>query len=332
MKRTTHSQSKNKVMNTFIYKCIKQFYGKSILKTISDDDKQYINNIVTKLTEYIKKHPFSLYSESSNHLTPYMYASMFNIDTLNMLHNIYENVIDDIPDVYIEPFEYKNKNGQSLIHFVVERVIKGKQKLFMLDYIINNIGVDINVKDKHGNTALHLASIDNKIDIVKILLFYGADVNVINKNKKTPINYAVINKNMDLFKLLLYKGANYKYAKEEENYYLFSQLVDSYKKKLHKKMIGFYKKKSKNKNTQEFKNQHIKLCSPFINDINPKIIPEHYKKELQYLATQLNIDPVLYRPELSRDPKNEDKTDYDVYNNLCKLISHKILMKKSLKK
>jgi len=314
---------KNKT-DSFIYKYIKLFYSKSNLNGIDNGE-----NIRNKLTDYIKKHPLSLYSEYSDK-TPYMYASLFNTDTLMMLHNIYENVIDYIPDVYIEPYEYKNKNGHNLIHFIVNNIIKGKQELFMLEYIINNIGVNINSTDKHGNTVLHLASKYNKIDIVKVLLFYGADVNIINNSKKTAMSYTVINKNMDIFKLLLYKKSNYKYTRTEENYHLFYDIIDTYKKKLHKKMVGFSKKKSKNKSMQHFKNQHVKLCSVFIQDDDNnknKLIPEHYKKELRYLAKQLNIDIE------SRDTKqNKNEDEYDVYNNLCKLISHKILMKKSLKK
>ena len=330
-------------MDTFIYKYIKLFHSKSDLNH-TDNDSSSIKN---KLTEYIKKHPLSLYSEydpdlsksergpvlyirdRGHHLTPYMYASLFNVDTLMMLHTIYENVVNYIPDAYIEPFEYKNKNGKNLIHFVVNRIIKGKQELFMLEYIITNIGVDINSTDKDGNTALHLACKYNKIDIVKVLLFYGADVNIINKSKKIAMNYAVINKNMEIFKLLLYKKSNYKYTKTEHNYSLFYDIIDTYKKKLHKKMVGFSKKKSKNKSTERFKNQHVKLCSVFIHQENDhkKAIPENYKKELRYLAKQLNIDI-----EKLSIHHIEGDDDYDVYNNLCKLISHKILMKKSLKK
>ena len=346
----------NKI-DTSICKYIKLFYSTSNSNLINTGNN---GSIQDKLTGYIKKHPSSLYSESdpsslsctdpnrsrgprseqsrSVGLTPYMYASLFNVDTLMMLHNIYENVMDYIPDVYIEPFEYKNKNGQNLIHFVVERIIKGKQELFMLEYIINNIGVDINSTDKHGNTVLHLASKYNKIDIVKVLLFYGADVHVINNSKKIAMSYAVINKNMEIFKLLLYKNSNYKYIRTEDNYPLFYDIIDTYKKKLHKKMVGISKKKSKNKSTERFKNQHIKLCSVFIhreND-NKKPIPEHYKKELRYLAKQLNIHiDSRDSPEQSRDEQttvNESDDEYEIYNNLCKLISHKILMKKSLKK
>jgi hypothetical protein len=138
-------------LDTSIYKYIKLFYSNSNLTNSGGNGVQ--DKLTNKLTDYVKKHPLSLYSESSRDrnpernrdvsLTPYMYASSFNVDTLMMLHNIYENVVDYIPDVYIEPFEYKNKNGQNLIHFVVNRIIKDKIELFMLEYIINNIGVDI---------------------------------------------------------------------------------------------------------------------------------------------------------------------------------------------
>jgi ankyrin repeat protein len=315
-------------VDNYIYKSIKS------LKSTTNED--HIDKIKNKLVDYIKKTPDSLYIRQST-FTPYIYAASLNLNTLMIFHSIYEHVSDSLPDVYVEPFEYKNKNGDNLIHYVVNSIIHKinsggnkydiKQLFLILEYVINTIGVNIDSFDKNRNTVLQLASKYNKIDIVKFLLFYGADPNIIDADFKTPLNYSVINKNFELFKILLYKKANYKYARKESNYPLFLQIVEQYKKKINRKIVNGSKKYTKEKHTQYLQKKHLKLCSNFynkdnnINDDSDKI--NNYKKELKKLANELHIEI----------PKNtNDNADDEIYNNLCKLISHKILIKKSLKK
>jgi hypothetical protein len=56
-------------------------------------------------------------------------------------------------------------------------------------------GVDINVKNKFGNTALIIASDFGYIDIVELLLKYGANINHKNKYDKTALMIASENHN-----------------------------------------------------------------------------------------------------------------------------------------
>ena len=59
------------------------------------------------------------------------------------------------------------------------------------------------------------------------------------------------------------------------------------------------------------------------NDVNLK----KYKTELHYIAEHLNVD--MSKLNLQ---ESHIEMELNMYKNLCKLISHKILMKKSLKK
>jgi ankyrin repeat protein len=51
-------------------------------------------------------------------------------------------------------------------------------------------GANVNAKDSDGQTALHMAVLHNRPEMVELLLGNKADVNVADKSGKTPLNYA----------------------------------------------------------------------------------------------------------------------------------------------
>lgn len=60
--------------------------------------------------------------------------------------------------------------------------------------------LDINAKDRLGATALHyLATIDNSIEVFKLMISKGADVTVKDKENNTVIHYAIKHKNVSIF-------------------------------------------------------------------------------------------------------------------------------------
>ncbi len=70
-------------------------------------------------------------------------------------------------------------------------------------------GVNVNTKDKDGNTALILASLSGRdIQTVRVLLANGADVNAKNKKNHTALIYSASNKKADIASALLEKGAD----------------------------------------------------------------------------------------------------------------------------
>ncbi|WP_341815111.1 ankyrin repeat domain-containing protein [Wolbachia endosymbiont (group A) of Chalcis sispes] len=70
-------------------------------------------------------------------------------------------------------------------------------------------GANINAKDKNGNTSLHLAAMNGKIDVAKVLLKHNADVNAKNNEGKTALYYAAKYNHQELVELLLAHGASY---------------------------------------------------------------------------------------------------------------------------
>ena len=62
--------------------------------------------------------------------------------------------------------------------------------------------------DKDGDRAIHLAAMEDQLDIVKVLLEAGANINVKNKKGQTALHVAIVGGFKRIIKILLEKGAN----------------------------------------------------------------------------------------------------------------------------
>ena len=58
-----------------------------------------------------------------------------------------------------------------------------------------------------GDTALILAIINQRTEVVKLLLEKGANVKAADKDGRTPLNWALQEKNAEVLKLLKHHGA-----------------------------------------------------------------------------------------------------------------------------
>lgn len=67
----------------------------------------------------------------------------------------------------------------------------------------NKNTVNINERDKFGDTAIHIAVRTKQSNIIKYLIRRQASVNIENKKNRTPINLAILKVNMSAFDLLL---------------------------------------------------------------------------------------------------------------------------------
>lgn len=65
-------------------------------------------------------------------------------------------------------------------------------------------GVNVNIKNKEGKTALIEQSFFGNFNNVKFLLDSGADVNIVDNEKNSPLHYA--GDNVDISKLLIEYG------------------------------------------------------------------------------------------------------------------------------
>lgn len=82
-----------------------------------------------------------------------------------------------------------------------------KGELEMVQYLIEEGKINVNIKDKNGETALYKASKNNHIPIVKLLLDkYGAKANVKSKNGKTILHYIAKEGYLTLLEYFLHKN------------------------------------------------------------------------------------------------------------------------------
>ncbi|RWS23761.1 hypothetical protein B4U80_02997 [Leptotrombidium deliense] len=64
-------------------------------------------------------------------------------------------------------------------------------------------GVDINTKDKDGNSAIHLATEANHVEVLKFLLQNDADINVVNDDGNSALHVAILSLSLECVELLL---------------------------------------------------------------------------------------------------------------------------------
>ena len=78
-------------------------------------------------------------------------------------------------------------------------------------------GVDVNAKNKHGDSPLHLAAQMGHKEIVELLIANGADVNAkVPQHKSTPLHLAAGGNHKEVTELLISKGADVN-AKDQDD-------------------------------------------------------------------------------------------------------------------
>lgn len=95
--------------------------------------------------------------------------------------------------------------GRTILHYVGLRGY-----LDFARYLVVELGLDVNAKDKNGWTPLHFACQEQQVAMVEYLLGKLAEIDVQDANGNTPLSNAVFNYrgNQALIPLLLKCGAN----------------------------------------------------------------------------------------------------------------------------
>lgn len=74
--------------------------------------------------------------------------------------------------------------------------------------ILLQAGVDINEQNALGETALHLACVDQSKEMVSFLLQQGANINAVNNRRMSALGMAIYTERLDLIELLIEAGAD----------------------------------------------------------------------------------------------------------------------------
>ncbi|MBA8667897.1 ankyrin repeat domain-containing protein [Holosporaceae bacterium 'Namur'] len=87
----------------------------------------------------------------------------------------------------------------------------------IVKFLLSQPGINVNIRDYHGNTPLHTAADSGYTEIVKLLLAKGADVNLTNREGKTPLYESISTPHdIELIPLFVKHGANVNARRKED--------------------------------------------------------------------------------------------------------------------
>jgi ankyrin repeat protein len=95
----------------------------------------------------------------------------------------------------------KDNHGFTALH-----IASGRGDLATIELLINK-GANVSAQNDGGDTPLHDACMNGKIEAVKLLIEKGADINAKNKSGQNPIYPTAESGNFALVKLLVSKGS-----------------------------------------------------------------------------------------------------------------------------
>ena len=102
---------------------------------------------------------------------------------------------------YLSDKSKEGKHGQTVLHAAIEQ-----NRLDIVIYLLKN-GANVNSKDARGGEPIHIAAMQNRIDAIKFLIRKGANVNARNDYADTPLHYAAFNNSTGAIRLLLDRKA-----------------------------------------------------------------------------------------------------------------------------
>ena len=117
----------------------------------------------------------------------------------------------------------KSANGQTVLHYLANK----EKQVEIVNYFIDK-GVDANVADIDGNTALINAASGKDMALLELLASKATNINAANSKGETALTKAVRNSSADVVSFLLSRGANAGVL-DKNGKNLAYHLVDSYK-------------------------------------------------------------------------------------------------------
>lgn len=109
------------------------------------------------------------------------------------------------------------KDQWNALHFSVQssKEERSVENMDIILQLILNTGIDVNLQNKSGATAIWLAVANNRTEAVRVLIEKGADLELATGLGNTPLLEAVEERRFKLFNLLMDAGANHIHQNNE---------------------------------------------------------------------------------------------------------------------
>lgn len=117
----------------------------------------------------------------------------------------WEEFLSDLDNMTIEDLKYQ-------LHMAADNNYSGK---YLNEIIIR--GVDVNDRNRRGETALFHSAVCENVDAVALLLSIGANPNIYNNADDSALGYAVLFGNPEITSLLITAGASLEIVNNEEH-------------------------------------------------------------------------------------------------------------------
>jgi len=198
--------------------------GASIPQNPSSNPSEYLKGYQLSHSDYMileKRCKSGYYKRSDNHVeykeafrNAILYEAIDIVEiliiygdtkTLNPLHIASElGAIDSLEILLSAGFDWSSvdRQGQTPLHYC-SKLDTGNASLCTTLLCLQGKKRIINIKDKNGNEAIHIAVLNNNINVTRTLLEYGANINSPNKEGKTAKDIAYnlkLNNIISLFK------------------------------------------------------------------------------------------------------------------------------------
>ncbi|CAB3374665.1 Hypothetical predicted protein [Cloeon dipterum] len=165
---------------------IKNSDGKSALHYAAESGKlEIVQTLLERGADWTVKD-----SEGKNVL----HNALEHIDVVFILHDLNEELVRELTE-----------DKSNSLHLAIA---KSEYSFEVIRWLVEEIDFDVDSTNEKGETALMIASMKNRLDVVHFLLDKNADVSKRNQKGQTALHHAVKSGSLELVKSLLDHGAD----------------------------------------------------------------------------------------------------------------------------